>query len=215
MYAIPAGVEPVAGRVQLIADAIAEVQAWFRDQTGGRHLRFARDGDGILIVVVNLSDAGADTDDVMAEIYEQLGKRGPLAVFGEGEFDAASVPYESGGHSCAHGGRDAVMISMPRCVDQYSSTRLTGLVAHELVHMLGAVPRCAPNHDGSHHLITYSSSEEERAAAGDGTDIMDSWVGIVPLSQAVLDKGRDDYFMHGRDDCWDIAANPLLAYPDP
>lgn len=31
----------------------------------------------------------------------------------------------------------------------------------------------------------------------------------------MLDVGHDDYYLHGRDDCYDIADNPLLAAEPP
>ncbi len=182
---------------------MADVQEWLRGQTGGRHLRLARGSDGISVVTVNLSDNGANRDDVLAEIYEQLGKRTPLAVFGEGEFSAASGSYETGYVSCAHGGRDAVMLSIVRCRPHGS---IAVVVAHEMVHMLGAVPDCAPNIAATAGVLVHVDDARN--------DIMYYQHTGIPLSRLILDVGRDDYYMHGRDDCYDIAVNPLFVHPD-
>ena len=67
--------------------------------------------------------------------------------------------------------------------------------------MLGAVRPCAPNYDG----IAAHVNDDNR-------DIM--YVGpdrTLSLSSLILDVDNDDYYLHGRDDCPDIADNPLLV----
>ena len=199
VYAVPAGEAPVEGREQLIADAVAEVQAWFRSQTGGRHLRFRQDANRLSVVTVELSDRGDDDQKwqpAVADIYRSLGSRPPLLVFGEGDF-----PVTGNAYACANAGSMFAMISLGRCLERYSG-ELARVVAHELVHLLGAVPYCAPHTFGDGHVTD------------DAHDIMSR---LTPterrLSQTVLDEGRDDYYGHGRDDCYDISDNPLLVFP--
>ncbi|MCY3634231.1 MAG: fibronectin type III domain-containing protein [bacterium] len=207
VYAVPADETPVAGREQFIADVVAEVQTWFRSQTGGRHPLFEMDGDRVSVATVELSDQGDDTLRVQAEVYQSLGSRPPLLMFGEGDFPAAGIDYS---WACAHGGW-VVLISLGRCTEEYSGDREFGwVVAHELVHLLGAVQPCAPNYSSLGHVLTFFSEDEH---PGELSDIMSSWGGSRELSKSVLDVGRDDYYGHGRDDCYDIANNPLLAYP--
>lgn len=73
---------------------------------------------------------------------------------------------------------------------------------HELLHSLGAVPTCAPNQ----HLAGHTSDRPD--------DIM--WAGTgrweIP---GRLDPGRDDYFGHGRSDCFDLARSPYLTSNPP
>ena len=75
----------------------------------------------------------------------------------------------------------------------------TYIVRHELVHLLGAVEPCAPNYEGSQHV-----DDDNRDLLYQGPTTRD-W------SNLTLDVGNDDYYRHSRDDCYDIADNPLLA----
>ena len=86
-----------------------------------------------------------------------------------------------------------------------------GVAAHELMHLLGAAPSCAPNvHDGSHVM------DDPRDVLYTGRDV--TW-----WSERVLDVARDDYFGHGRSDCLDIAdsrylrpvSTPFTKTPEP
>jgi hypothetical protein len=69
-------------------------------------------------------------------------------------------------------------------------------ILHEIVHTLGVVGRCAPNHTRRGHVsdsvadLMYSGSSAWRPAA--------------------LDVGRNDYFDHGRPDCLDLARSAFL-----
>lgn len=75
----------------------------------------------------------------------------------------------------------------------------TYLMGHELTHMLGAVPSCAPNSDGTGHV------------SDDNADVLYSGPEMRDWDNLVLDPGNDDYYNHGRDDCTDIADSPLLG----
>ena len=211
VYAVPAGEVAVAGREQLIADAVTETQAWFNAQSGGRHLLFRQDANHLSIITVKLSDRGDNRHHVAAQVYQSLGSRPPLLVFGEGDFAAAGSPRADGSHrSCAAAGSWVIMISLGRCTTEYpvNSLAFAWLVAHELVHMLGAAPDCAPHNWGDGHVFDSK------------LDILYIYSPIRPdlppqdvLNQSVLDAGRDDYYGHGRDDCYDIADSPLLSPP--
>ncbi len=198
VYAIPAGERPVAGRKRLIADAVADAQEWFRSQTGGRDLLFQQDPGGVSVVTVELSDRGGNIERVVSEVFGALGSRPPLIIFGEGEFPAAGKTHGS----CAHGG-PMVMISIRRCRQDYPPGELAWIVAHELVHLLGAATDCAPNYAGLGHV------DDDRR------DILFYQHTGLGFGRLVLDVGRDDYYGHGRHDCYDIADNPLWASPAP
>jgi len=72
------------------------------------------------------------------------------------------------------------------------------VLLHEIFHLLGAVPECAPNHDGSH--VTDNEA-----------DLMSSTqLASVALSEIELDIGRDDYFAHGYLGCPDLARSVFL-----
>ena len=85
--------------------------------------------------------------------------------------------------------------------------RQEATVIHEIFHLMGAVPRCAPNSDGGGHV--YGA----RAGAS-RYDIMQQ--GGTPSSNPArteIDAGRDDYYGHGRSDCTDIARSTLWEPP--
>ena len=69
------------------------------------------------------------------------------------------------------------------------------VTAHELVHLFGAVPDCAPNSDGSGHVTD------------DARDIL--FAGARDFNNLMLDPGRDDYFGRPGTPALDIATSPL------
>jgi hypothetical protein len=73
----------------------------------------------------------------------------------------------------------------------------TFVIAHEMVHALGAVPRCAPHYGRNGHVVD------------DPTDLPYYGRSRGGLSDARLDPGHDDYHDTGRDDCWDITGQPV------
>ena len=201
VYAVPSDLDAVADREQAIADVVSAVQKWFRSQTGGRHPLFKRDGDRISVVAVNLPYTEEELLDVGSGrffdyLYEQLGSpRGaPLLVYQEGELP---------GGGCGFATTFAVIIPIDNCSRApevgaewpYGSTYIA---AHELTHLLGAASTCAPNHSGGNHV---DDDNRDVLYLGPNAD----------LFNMMLDVGHDDYYMHGRDDCHDIARNPLLA----
>ena len=61
---------------------------------------------------------------------------------------------------------------------------MTGYVAHELLHNLGAVPDQAPHICFEHSVCDWYWDVETQFPTGD------------PISKLVLDYGRDDYYGH-------------------
>ncbi len=68
---------------------------------------------------------------------------------------------------------------------------VAGTAVHELIHLFGAVPACAPNRSGPH------SNDYNLDIMSNGT-----------LVGGALDWNSDDYFRHGRNDCLDTADSP-------
>ena len=206
VYAVPDGVSAVDARPEGISDAVEAAQEWFRSQTGGRHPVFVGDGDGIDVHSVRLGPAPPNETWVEAqarilrEVRSALGLRGweSPAVWLEGRIDRSA---------CAWASRDHVMVPIWNCgrnVPEPGTRWPDGgsyLIAHELAHLLGAAPICAPNvHQDDFSHVT-----------DDPRDIIYRGPRSRPASgDYVLDVGRDDYFGHDRDDCFDISDNPLL-----
>ncbi len=216
VYALPSDAEPVKGREEAIADSIAAAQHWFRDQTGGKHPVFARDDDGdISVETVRLTEPAAtyaDQSDAAATVAEvrrrlDIGNDDKVAVFFEGNYyNDENRDY------CAWASRfHYVMIPFGNCDIQPvigaewpdRGSYLSYVIAHELTHLLGAAFPCAPN---------YSDYNDDPRPVGDSnSDVIYAGPGKRwNRNKKVLDFGNDDYYMHGRDDCYDIADNPLL-----
>jgi hypothetical protein len=69
-------------------------------------------------------------------------------------------------------------------------------VLHEILHAIGFVPSCAPNHTRDGHV-----SDSPR-------DLM--YAGAEPWRPAVLDAGSDDYFHAHILGCAELAVSPYL-----
>ena len=207
VYAIPVDAEPVEGRDQAIAHEVTEMQRWFRSQTDGKHPTFARDDMSISVITVTLTQAfseyfGNETR-FFNEIYDLTGTASgsPLLILLEGGFDdTKACGWESSGR---------VVIPLATCSFTPSSNSewpsgASYLIAHELTHLLGAVQPCAPNHN-EHSPSHVNDSNRDLIYSGTEPGWNRDWQNLV------LDFGNDDYYNHGRDDCYDIAHNPLLA----
>jgi hypothetical protein len=84
--------------------------------------------------------------------------------------------------------------------------RSAGIAAHELVHVLGALPRPLPNPGPPH-------------PCSDQTHVCDSDTDIIarvapPIDERVLDVGHDDYYGHSGS-WWDVQDSPYLAAQTP
>ena len=203
VYQVPFGVEPVAGRQQQIAQWVEQAQAWYRDQTSGRHPLFQRDRNGDISVPVIVEETEEQSNWQMAR--DQFGTDVFLVGFYERPSD--DLTYLNDGRVCGFAYPsfgDALISLHPPCIGTYGSDFITRTLAHELAHVLGAAWDCAPNYNGVGHV-----GDDPRDLLYEGPDGYGS--PIRRLANRVLDVGRDDYFGHGRNDCWDIAHHPLLG----
>lgn len=206
VYAVPSGIEPVEGRERAIAHVVSEVQRWFRTQTGGKHPLFARNGRAISVLTVRLPPPADGSDRTIREYAdetaEELGAAPdiPLFVYLEGPTADQDVCGQANDNQYPI----FAMIPIANCSDGTEigdkwPSGSTYLAAHELAHLLGAVPACAPNSDGTGHVT------------GDNRDLLYQGPDGRNWSELVLDVGQDDYYKHRRDDCADIAYSPLLV----
>ena len=87
---------------------------------------------------------------------------------------------------CGRGGGDDGGIGLAVVyVRACTGVSAAAVVAHEILHTLGAVPDAAPNACNGH-------------VCGDPSDLMNPNIGGEPLEAKVLDAGRDDYYGHSR-----------------
>jgi hypothetical protein len=75
----------------------------------------------------------------------------------------------------------------------------TFVIAHELIHVLGAVAPCAPHYGNNGHV-----TDDPRDLLYNGPARRDP--------NTVLDPGHDDYYGTGRSDCPDVANHPAWKH---
>ena len=202
VYAVPDGESPVSTRREGVADAVSAAQAWFRSQTSGRHPVFVRTGNSIDVKAIRVGAPPTVEEPnhgraMAAEIRATLGLPPyvPLLIFMEGKFETFGACGWTSGYF--------TMIPIANCdiAPEIGARWPSGnsyIVGHELTHLLGAAPECAPHNDGGSHVTD------------DNRDVIWRGSGGRDWPDLELDVGHDDYYMHGRDDCFDIANHPLL-----
>ena len=197
IHAIPADRQAQVTTADILHE-VAIVEAWYASQTGGTGLGWERDGSAAVVVAtVHLSQTNAEvqTPAQLADALADAGHSGAQLVYAEA----------TGRGPCGETGAFLSVLWMPACnIYPSASTSAfpygaTYLAAHELGHLLGAVPSCAPNYGNGGHVV--DDPRDLLYAGSSGRD----WDNII------LDPGRDDYYGHGRSDCTDIADSPLWA----
>jgi hypothetical protein len=187
-----------------ISRSLASVQKWLRGQTGGRGLRFDTYHGEPDITFARLTGPFQGTrsfDDFRAAGFNNPAK--VYAVYLEG----------SGAWTTCAGGADSFAILLLKAPFPGCLATPIGLdppwyweftVLHELMHVIGFVPACAPHHSSygnGHHVLDNKN------------DLMYS--GPEPTWQPTqfLDFGHDDYFMAGIPGCSDLSDSPFLESP--
>ena len=205
IYAVPSNGVPVAGRNAAIAANIVAVETWFATQTGGEYPVFNRDSGGINVPTVVLSKTGAEIAAMSSWTLDALiADTAAVAVSAAASSELLAI-YQGTDSSGACGYTSSlVVMSIDNCNIQPTIPAtfpfgITYLMAHELTHLLGAVPSCAPNAIPGGHLD------------GDNRDILYSGNQPRDWNNLMLDPGKDDYYGHGRNDCYDIADSPILG----
>ena len=236
IYAFPAdGADRFAERVHDIVNDLAAIDLWWRRQDPTRAPRFdvfAFPGcttklGALDISKVRLPQPGAyyapDTTGALTGRSRHLRLQEALndATFGFGSPAKKYLGYYDGpiaDEGCAGGtiGRPTTGgpfdyawvypggIGCPNDVGARGT--FAGIAAHELVHVLGALPRPFPNPGPPH-------------PCPDQTHVCDSDTDIIaqvapPLDARVLDVGRDDYYGHSGS-WWDVQDSPYLAAQTP
>jgi hypothetical protein len=204
-----------------LESSVASFQRWLAAETGGATLRqdtFAGQLD-VTFLRLQATDAeiasrGAYVRDALEQALRAAGRIAP---------DKLYAVYYDGSSTTACGG-GAWPPTLPGVVAaMYLKGRPPGAppcdtntlaapgaapgyldygMLHELLHTLGAVPTCAPHgHQGGH---VFDRTD----------DIMYAGTGRWEIP-GKLDPGRDDYYGHGRADCFDLARSAYLTSNPP
>ena len=215
VYAIPEGGRDLGrDRDGSILSSVESAQRWFEGQTGGRRIGFASSGGKPTVLKARLTrseDELAEYEDwlvqqVEHELHAQgFSRPGTLyAVYYEGSSNQCGVstsPPETPGNALV------LILNTPDCSDVSFSGPgeqagyWESALLHEIFHLLGAVPECAPHEGTSDHKYADGHVNEPN-------DLM--YHGDQTAMFAILDIDRDDYYGHGRLDCFDVAHSPYL-----
>ncbi len=224
VYAYPSdGTDGFAAKSGLIVSDIASVDAWWRVQDSTRAPRYdtyafeACDSQlGLLdLAAVKLPNTasyyGGEGSDSISKLSTDL-SAAPSAL---GDAAKKYLVYYDGSvadpalcgisyTSAAATGRlgYAVVFLQASCGPDLGAGGLAaGTAAHELTHDLGAVPSAAP------HTCTTSTGH----VCDSPQDLMYPF--ISPLTSAILDLNRDDYYGHSSS-WWDVQDSTFLSHLD-
>jgi hypothetical protein len=203
-YALPSDVAEDPGTVPAIRNEIDIVQRWFKEQTGDRTLRMAAADGDVVVDIQHLKVPAAelrDRSDAAGLVEDELR---PADGWRENEIHLVFVPVTFTAQvRCGEGSSVSAIVWMGSCRIQTSSASrsfgdgTTFVIAHELMHALGAVAPCAPHYGQYGHVV-----DNPRDLLYDGPHKADPHL-------AQLDPGHDDYFkISGSSGCADVALNP-------
>ena len=182
---------------------------WLAEQTGGRRLRLDRVDGAIDVTFVRLDQTaeelarGLEASRLVATVQTELIIKGfaePNKIY-LAYYDSGILPYASaGGHVCGHANTAVAVLytrecGFPQDLNLLDVPDFVGI--HELVHVLGFVPECAPHQGHGSHV------------ADSATDLMAPVI-YGFMDEIVLDANRDDYFEAGVAGCRDLADSAFL-----
>lgn len=221
IYAVAAdGADRRLDETGALEGSVSSFQAWLAAETGGPNLRFDTYQGSLDVSFFRLAATDAAVAARGAFVREAV--EAEVRAAGFDRPDRLYAVYYDGSSTFACGGAfwppqlngNAVVMYL-RGRPSGSLCELNGFAAasapptyweyamlHDILHGLGAVPTCAPNHHLAGHVSDFSN------------DLM--WAGNQPWRfPARLDLGRDDYYGHGRTECADLARSPYLTSNPP
>ena len=195
VYALAADQTETPGYVAGITATIEAVNGWFATQTGGRIPRWL---EGVKVVKLARPASDYESAGGLTRMHADLEAVYPLPTASQKSVVWTQTNHPDGACASARAGvawmteKTCNIVPVAPTTWPFNASYVT---AHELVHLFGAVPDCAPNSDGSGHVTD------------DARDIL--FAGARDFNNLVLDAGRDDYFGTNGSTCLDIATSPL------
>ncbi len=204
-YALPAGVQADARMPDEIRHDIAVAQNWFASETPGRILRvdntdgaidvrvrqlratvpqLANQPNAVDLVRDEFLPADRKALDTIPLVFVPIVRHAAAGVTDCGVTEGAFSIVWVG--SCGY--RPSINSAWPGGD--------TKVIAHELLHALGAVAPCAPHYGHDGHVVDNQA------------DIMYWNAERTTLDLIALDPGHDDYYDTGRKDCTDVSRHP-------
>jgi len=194
VYAIPAdGEDRSAAFAPQIADDTAQIEAWWLTQDSTRTPRFDVTpfscGLQADVTAIRLPLGGAQLAPV-ASRYQQVAlgvsgagvgsSFGKYLVYYDGPVEEPDICGQAGGRQDS--GPDYAVIYVTAC----AGIPTVDVAAHEFLHSLSALPAGAP------HACGFSPGHP----CDSTVDILYPYTSGQPLSELILDVGRDDYYGH-------------------
>ncbi|HUG64038.1 MAG TPA: hypothetical protein VMK83_02355 [Gaiellaceae bacterium] len=194
VYAIPSdGPDGLANLASVMQSDAEQIDAWWRREDPARTPR--NDvanflcGTQLDITTVRLTRSSAQLSQLqgrfsaIADALDQSDLSSSFtkyAVYYDGPTDDANVCGQGGGDSSGFG---LAVVYYRSC----AGVSTAAVAAHEFLHTIGAVSRSAPN---------ACEGETSGHVCDDERDLMFPSIGGEPLSEKLLDPGRNDYYGH-------------------
>ena len=203
-----------------IEDSVTSLQSWLTTQTGGRKLRFDTDAGSLDVSFLRMSQTDAQLEAYGPFLHEQVEEAIRAAGFADPNKIYAVYYDGTSTYACGDGAWP------PGVVGSVAALYLNGLpsaqvpcavgffppgatrpaylefsMLHEIMHVLGFVPMCAPHEWRAGHV---SDNPDDLMWTGDGNWMPDGW------DHALLDAGHDDYYRAAIAGCEDLAASSYL-----
>jgi hypothetical protein len=217
VYAVPSdGQDRALDTDGTLARSVLAFENWLAAETRGRALRLDTSQGEVDVTFFRLGRTDADIASFGGAVRDQVELE--LTRAGLVAMNKLYAVYYDGSSTYACGGGAWPPKLLGRVAAMYLKGAYAGVdcsknpfvpaggqpgymeyaMLHEILHTLGHVPECAPNHTRAGHT---SAPQNDLMYAGDAP-----WQ-FPPQ----LDPGRDDYYGHGRGGCDDLAASPYLT----
>ena len=220
IYAVPAdGADRELDLDGSLEVSVTVFNRWLREQTPGRSLRIDTFQGRPDISFYRSPKTSAELLAAGNQLSRVINEDLPAAGFADPDkryavyYDGPSVATPCGGAALPLRvpGQAAVMYLQSSCATPFAAEADDPMgywevaMLHDLVHTLGFVPTCAPNHGGPNN---------GGHVTDDPSDLM--WAGAAPwlpngFESAVLDVGNDDYYQPGIDGCRDLDRSAYLT----
>jgi hypothetical protein len=217
MYILPSdGVDESLDINGTLARSVATFQRWLAGQADGQQLRLDYFGGALDITFFRMSQTDAQVASSGAYVRDRIEAELISAGFNHSNkiyavYYGGSSTYSCGGGAWppeVPGKVSAIYLKgtppgAPACsTNSFASSEdrpgyLEFAMLHDLIHALGIVATCAPNHTLRGHV---SDSPNDLMYAGE-----------LPWYPSVLDIGRNDYFKHNNPGCLDLARSPYMT----